>query len=331
MTMTANIRHMPATGMPATGVPATGMPATTSRGVRLAATAALASWGPSVWAQAAGSCEISLGYAPAITAPLGVATAVPGLGMLAVAALAALVAGLAWRHRHQGGMHRMMAVVGMAGALGLSALGGGSLVEAVRAAGPYEFSNAAGGTVADSGVAYADPAPVLTVTNTSGVRIRITANGNATETGSCALNQELAPGASCTTQAYACTPPAQPLLVINSTAAPAIGCTFIPALNTYAYNSTNPGAGVFYAHAPLMAAEPTFDVPGVTTSFSYTRNATDAIYGAGNSLSNETDLKTGVGTFTSTAPAGYVFAPGNTSTMSWTLPYNCWTAPAQET
>ena len=138
----------------------------------------------------------------------------------------------------------MMAVVGMAGALGLSALGGGSLVEAVRAAGPYEFSNAAGGTVADSGVAYADPAPVLTVTNTSGVRIRITANGNATETGTCALNQELAPGASCTTQAYACTPPAQPLLVINSTAAPAIGCTFSPALNTYAYNSTNPGAGV---------------------------------------------------------------------------------------
>lgn len=225
----------------------------------------------------------------------------------------------------------MMAVVGMAAALSLSALGGGSLVEAVRAAGPYEFSNAAGGTVADSGVVYADPAPLLTVTNTSGVRIRITANGNTAETGSCALNQELAPGASCTTQAYACTPPVQPLLVISSTAAPAIGCTSAPLLGNYANNQTNPFQGSFNAFAPLVEAEPTFDVAGVTTIFSYVRDASTAVYDGSGVLSNGEALKTGTASFTSTAPAGYVFGPGNTSTLTWDLPYSCWNAPATET
>lgn len=304
--------------------------ATRVQGARLSAAAVLAAWGSSAWAQAAGSCQMSLSYMPAVSTPVGAATAVPGLGMLAVGALGALVAGVAWRKRHQGGTHRMMTVVGLAAALSLSALGGGSLVEAVRAAGPYEFSNVAGGTVADSGVVYADPAPLLSVTNTSGVRMRITANGNTAETGTCAVNQELAMGASCTTQAYACTPPVQLLLVINNTSAPELGCTSSPVLGTYSNNLTNPLAGQFFAYAPLIATAPVFDEPSVTTSFSYTRNAADAVYDGINNLTNDVALKSGMVSVTSTAPEGYVFAPNNASTMTWNLPYSCWTAPPGE-
>ena len=294
---------------------------------RLGAAAALAAWGSSAWAQAAGTCEISLTYAAAVAPPVGGATAVPGLGMLAVGALGALVAGVAWRHRHQGGTQRMMAVVGMAAAVSLSALGGGSLVNAVRAAGPYEFSNAAGGTVADNTVVYADPAPVLTVTNTSGARIRITANGNAGETGTCAVNSEVAPGASCTTEAFACTPPVE-LLVINSTAAPVLGCNLDTgaALGTYAYTQNLPDLGLLYVLDPTIGTEPTFDVPGVTTvRGDYTRQATEATYDASNVLTNAEALRSGTVAVTSTAPAGYVFAPDNTPTMTWNLPIStCW-------
>ncbi len=296
---------------------------------RLSAAAALAAWGSSAWAQAAGTCEISLTYAAAVAPPVGGATAVPGLGMLAVGALGALVAGVAWRHRHQGGTQRMMAVVGMAAAVSLSALGGGSLVNAVRAAGPYEFSNAAGGTVADNTVVYADPAPVLTVTNTSGARIRITANGNAGETGTCAVNSEVEPGASCTTEAFACTPPVE-LLVINSTAAPTFGCTNAPAseqpptpIASYGYNSVNPFLNQLVVYAPWMVTGPTFDVPGVTSDFSYSLPVTEPTYDAANNLSNAPALRTVNMTVSATAPAGYVFAPDNTPTFSWNQSIGC--------
>ncbi|TDS73887.1 midcut-by-XrtH protein [Comamonas sp. JUb58] len=293
---------------------------------RLSAAAALAAWGSTAWAQTAGTCEISLTYAAAAAPPVGSATAVPGLGMLAVGALAMLVAGLAWRHRHQGGSHRMMAVVGMAAAVSLSALGGGSLVNAVRAAGPYEFSNAAGGTVADNTIVYADPAPVQTVTNTSGTRIRITANGNAADTGSCAVNSEVEPGASCTTQAFACTPPVEPL-VITSTAAPSFGCTndTEPPIGVYGMNSDNPFLNQMLVYAPLVATEPSFDVAGVSTAFSYTREATDAEYDGSNNLTNAEALRTSNASVVATAPAGYVFAPDNTPTLTWNEPIaTCW-------
>lgn len=295
---------------------------------RITAAAALAAWGSSAWAQTAGTCQISLSYAAAVAPPVGSATAVPGLGMLAVGALGALVAGMAWRHRHQGGTQRMMAVVGMAAAVSLTALGGGSLVNAVRAAGPYEFSNAAGGTVADNTVVYVDPAPVLTVTNTSGARIRITANGNEAETGTCVANSEVEPGASCTTQAFACTPPAVEPLVITSTAAPVLGCNTdtTESIATYDLNSNSTFLGQLFVLQPLIVTEPTFNVPGATSLISdYTRDATVATYDAGNNLNNAEALRTGDVTVTSTAPAGYVFAPDNSPTLSWTLPIStCW-------
>lgn len=274
--------------------------------------------------QVAGTCDISLSYMPAVT--VGSTTAVPSLGIFAVGALAALIAGLAWRSRHQGDKHRMMAVVGIATTISMFSLGGGSWIESVRAAGPYEFISPAGGTVADNGVAYSDPAPLLTVTNTSGARMRITANGNPAETGTCVVNQELAPGATCTTQAYSCTPPIQPLLISNISA-PAIGCTNNPELGGYANNLNDPNAGFTLVYAPMLAAEPAFNDPWVTTSFSYTRNATEAAYDGSNILTNGDALKSGVVTVTSTAPEGYVFSPDNTSTVTWTLPYSCWNQP----
>ncbi|QIL79402.1 midcut-by-XrtH protein [Diaphorobacter sp. HDW4A] len=273
--------------------------------------------------QVAGTCDISLSYMPAGGTPM----AVPTLGTFAVGVLAALIAVLAWRSRHHGDKHRMMAVAAMAAAVSLFSMGGSSWIESVRAAGPYEFVNPAGGMLADGGVAYSDPAPLLTVTNTSGKRMRITANGNPAETGTCIVNQELASGASCTTQAYSCTPPVQPVAISN-TSAPAIGCTAEPVLATYTNRLNTPIYGEFYVHAPLLTTEPDFDEPGVTTSISYTRNATDAAYDDSDFLTNGEALKSGVATVTSTAPEGYVFAPGNTSTMTWTFPYSCSTSSA---
>ncbi|MET4575817.1 midcut-by-XrtH protein [Ottowia thiooxydans] len=272
--------------------------------------------------QVAGTCDISLSYMPAASVPGGPTTAVPTLGTFAVGALAALIAVLAWRSRRHGDKHRMMAVAAMAAAVSLFSMGGGSWIESVRAAGPYEFVNPAGGMLADGGVAYSDPAPLLTVTNTSGKRMRITANGNPAETGTCIVNQELASGASCTTQAYSCTPPVQPVAISN-TSAPAIGCTADPVLATYTNRLNTPIYGEFYVYAPLLTTEPDFDEPGVTTSISYTRNATVAAYDDNDFLTNGEALKSGVATVTSTAPEGYVFAPGNTSTMTWTFPYSC--------
>ncbi len=276
--------------------------------------------------QVVNTCDISLGYTPVVTVPVGPATPVPSLGIFAVAALAALIAVLAWRSRHDGYKARMLAIAGMAAAVSLLSLGGGSWIESVRAAGPYELVNPAGGTLADSSVPYADPAPLLTVTNTSGVRMRITANGNSAETGSCVVNSEIAPGASCTTQAYSCTPPA-PLLPISVTAAPTNTCT-TDIIASYPYNSSEPLDELLYAYAPRLVKELTFNETGVTTVISYVRNATEATYDGSNILSNREALTSGFTIVTSTAPDGYVFVPGNTKTMTWTLPYACWNEPA---
>ncbi len=289
-------------------------------GVRTAgAAAALAAWGSSAWAQAANTCEVSLTYAAAVAPPFSTATAVPGLGMLGVAVLGAVVAVMAWRQRHQGGLHRMMAVVGVAAAVSLSAMGGGSLVNAVRAAAPLAFSSATGGSVATT-LTYADPAPVETVVNTSGARIRITANGNAAETGTCAVNSIVEPGASCTTQASACTPP----IVIEVQSEPIFGCTADPDpfIGLYSINQTNQFLGTLFVYAPKLVVEPSFSVAGVTTEFEFLRNATEPVY-VGDNLDNSEALKTGVASVTATAPTGYVFGPNNTSTITLSEDYSC--------
>ncbi|MGF6212860.1 hypothetical protein ABIE32_002739 [Comamonas sp. 4034] len=193
----------------------------------------------------------------------------------------------------------------------------------VRAAGPYEFSNPAGGTVSDTQVPYANPAPTLTVSNTSGGRIKITSNGNASETGTCAVNAELAPGASCTTQAYACTPPdpvVQPIAVL---APPDVGCNYDTKIGTYPRISTSPELGSWHAYPPVLSTPPSFDIAGATITSSYARNATQAIYDQNGSITNVTELTTGIFTVEATAPAGYGFGANLSPSMTWDLPYDC--------
>lgn len=151
----------------------------------------------SAWAQVESSCAISLNYVPAIAAGSG-ASAVPGLTLLGTATLGLLIAAMAWRQRRKGVMHRIMASAGLTAALALGAMGSSPLIDSVRAAGPYEFNNASGGTVADNQIDAIGPVLPVTVSNTSGVRVRITANLNAEESGTCKVNAEIAPGSSCT-------------------------------------------------------------------------------------------------------------------------------------
>lgn len=148
-------------------------------------------------ADTAAYCRISLDYAPALAATAA-PTAVPGLTLFSVGILAATLGIFAWHKRPAAG--KVLAVALWASAGLLTAQGGDGLMQAVRAAGPYEFTSTTGGTLADASMPYADPSPLVTVTNTSGVRVKITGNTNTAEAGSCTVGAEIAPGGSCTTQ-----------------------------------------------------------------------------------------------------------------------------------
>lgn len=159
----------------------------------------LAGFSMSAYAQ---SCSISVGYQAAVSNNI---SSVPSLGTLGLAALAAALGILAWRKRHtldrEGGVRKWMPAVLLASAGILGMQGGNGFIQSVRAAGPYEFSSPTGGTVEDLNMAYEEPSPVITITNSSGKRIRISSNANPDETGTCVVGAEIAPGASCTTQA----------------------------------------------------------------------------------------------------------------------------------
>lgn len=161
----------------------------------------------SALAQAApDACQVSLGYVAAALP----AAPVPGLTSVSMAVLAALLGGLAWHSQRtrRGAKAWAVALWASAGMLGVQ--GGDGLVQAVRAAGPYEFTNPAGGTVTDATIPYAIPTPLLTVTNTSGVPVTITSNTNPAETGTCTVGATIASGSSCTTAAVCLAPPPFP-------------------------------------------------------------------------------------------------------------------------
>ena len=283
----------------------------------IAAFAASASWAQ----DASRSCQMALGYSPVAAVPPP--TAVPGLTMVGIGVLAALFAAVAWRNRHKGGFSRLMSVGLVAGATMLSVAGGDSLITAVRAAGPYEFSNAAGGSVTDTTITFASPSPLITVTNTSGSRIKITSNGNASESGSCAVGAELAPGGSCTTQAVC--PVITPIQIATE---PTFTCDSSTSLDAYSWRSAATGARITITnYAPVIDVAPVFDpaLGGITTAFSYVRTATQPVYNADNEVSNAADLGAGVITFTATAPQDYGFNPDLASTKTWTSPYSCQT------
>ena len=273
------------------------------------------------WAQdASNSCQIALGYSPIVVVPPP-STAVPGLTIAGIGLLTGLFVAVAWRNKHKGGFGRFMSIGLLAGVSMLSVCGGDALITAVRAAGPYEFSNAAGGSLTDTTITFASPAPLITVTNTSGARIKITSNGNSLETGTCAVGAELAAGGSCTTQAVC--PIVTPVQIASE---PTFTCDGTSPLDTYSWTYAANGTNTtIINYAPVTDAAPVFDPSpsGITTAFTYTRTATLPIYDPNGEVSNGAELGAGLITLTATAPQGYGFGADLASTKSWTSPYSC--------
>lgn len=147
-----------------------------------------------VSAPAWAACEFSLGYSPA-------SSPVPGLTVASVAVLGATLGALAWSKRSRmAGAGRKFLLLAAWSSTGLLAVQtGDGLVQAVNAAPPYAFSNPAGGTVADSNLP--DSTTSVSVSNTSGVPVRIVSNSNANAPGSCQPGAVIAPNGSCTTNA----------------------------------------------------------------------------------------------------------------------------------
>jgi len=277
---------------------------------------------------APGTCQVSLGY---VAAALPAAAPVPGLTSVSMAVLAALLGGLAWHSQRtrRGAKAWAVALWASAGVLGMQ--GGEGLVQAVRAAGPYEFSNPAGGTVADAAIPYASPAPLLTVTNTSGVSIRIASNANAAETGSCAVGTTLAPGSSCTTAAVCTAPPPEPPAPVLLTVLtdPTAGCDFTqPPLYTKSWSGAA-GASVTYSLFPaVLASGPTFapSSANVTTTFTFTQGP-ELLLDPATGQPTNLDQAAGVLNFTSQAPSGYAFDTNNPpgTVKTWSVPSpGCW-------
>lgn len=175
--------------------------------LRLTALAGAAAADAPAWAQS--MCQISLGYAPVVTSSPPGPTAVPGLGMTSIGLLVATMGVAVWRKNRIAGRNgrQFLSVALLASAGLLLTQGADGLVQSVRAAGPYELSNPMGGTLAFNDIPASTPAPTITVTNTSGVALRITQNANGNETGTCIPGMALAPNGSCTTQAVCPMPP----------------------------------------------------------------------------------------------------------------------------
>lgn len=259
------------------------------------------------WAQStANACKIALDYSPVVVTVPPSATAVPGLGMLGVGALAALIAVMAWRKGRAGG-HKALSVALMAGAALLATQGSDSLIQAVRAAAPYEFNSATGGTVADANIAFASPSPQITVTNTTTGRIKITTNANSNAADGCAVGTEVAPGGSCTTQAVC--PALKPLTLATP---PVVACR-----NAYPDDIIQegylipPNMNSYYIFKPAMTSDAVFTpstTPAVTTDFSYSPNFTPGP--GGTELLSYADVDvagTGTTTIKITPPEGYGF------------------------
>ena len=284
------------------------------------AAVSLGSMAATSWAQGVpNACQIALDYsASAVPPPVAAAiTPVPSMTLIGVGVLGAVVALAAWRNKR---LNQPMAVLLMAsGVAAFSAGTGGSLIQAVRAAAPYEFSNAAGGTVSDAEIAFATPSPFISVTNTSGVSITLTGSANPAEAGTCVVGADLAPGASCTTQAVC--PVVTPIEVL---AAPTFACD-TTALDNY---SVQPALTIYsptvYNYAPVVGVLPVYApaLGDITTTLTYVRTSSVAEY-AGGLLVNGADLGTGVITFTATAPSGYGFGADLAPTMTWTPDYTC--------
>lgn len=274
------------------------------------------------WAQSVpNACQISVGYAPVVVPPSAAVSPVPGLSMLGVGLLAAVFGAVAWKYRGRISAGKVLSVLLAVGAMTVFVHSENSLIAAVRAAVLYELGDANGGTMADSQISFASPSPLVTLSNTSGKRMRITSNGNTSETGTCIVGSELAPGASCTTQAVC--PVVIPIEVASE---PTSGCDTNAQIDSFSWAATDgTSSGSVTDFAPLLATPPATNpaVSGMVTDFTYTRSATQPEYDANSVLTNALALGSGVVTITATAPQGYGFGSTLSPTQTWTIPYFC--------
>lgn len=274
------------------------------------------------WAQSVpNACQISVGYAPVVVPPSAAVSSVPGLSMLGVVLLAAVLGAVAWKYRGRISAGKVLSVLLAVGAMTAFVHSENSLIAAVRAAALYELGDANGGTMADSQISFASPSPLVTLSNTSGKRMRITSNGNTSETGTCVVGSELAPGASCTTQAVC--PVVIPIEVASE---PTSGCDTNAQIDSFSWAATDgTSSGSLTDFAPLLATPPATNpaVSGMVTDFTYTRSATQPEYDANSVLTNALALGSGVVTITATAPQGYGFGSTLSPTQTWTIPYFC--------
>ena len=286
-----------------------------------------AGFAPLAMAQASASlCNMSLAYAPVLAQVPAAALPVPTLTVLSLGILSAAVGVVAWS-KASSAKKKMLSVAVMGAALGLSALGGNGLVQEVRAAGVYAFSNAQGGVVADAEIAYADPAPVFTISNTTGVKLKIVSNANAQEAGTCVADAELAPGASCTATAVCPTPPvvAPALVELTVLQEPTVGCDGTKPRLPSISNVSLPNGIIFSAAAftPIPGDPPELDaaVTLAAPTFNYVPNAMNWGSASATEPYDSVNVRSGTATVTYAAPQGYGFGPTLASSQTWTLLY----------
>ena len=275
-----------------------------------------ASW--SAMAQAAaGFCKLDLAYAP-------LASPVPTLATLSVGILTAAVGVVAWA-KAKPGSGKALSVAVLAAAAAMTMQGGQGLMREVQAAAPYAFSNAQGGTVSDTSIPYASPAPLLTISNTTSVPLKIVRNGNAADTGSCAVGAQLAPGASCTATPICL----QTISMVNE---PVLQCDYeLPeraepkASYRLSKDAESFGLSVYDVTVTTKAVfSPVEPVPVngvVTSSWPHTVplfKAEPPYY-----LDNMDDLGIVETTITYTAPSGYGFGTSLSPSLTWTNTQQC--------
>ncbi|GAB2476296.1 hypothetical protein GCM10027082_29420 [Comamonas humi] len=299
--------------------------------LRLTALASATAAAAPAWAQEA-MCQISLGYGPLVTSPPPAPSPVPGMGMVAIGLLTATVGVVAWHKSRAAGRNgrQFLSAALLASAGLLLAHGSDSLAQAARA---YELSDPKGGTLAYNDIPAADPAPLITVTNTSGVRLRITSNDNAAETGSCTVDAELAPNGTCTTQAVCPPPPVAPPppaaepppppppppQSITVTSDPEVACDTSQALYTVEWQSSDGLSGSSYSvYGPVISKQPVFDPdsppPDVGIAYPERLRLTLDANGRAQNLAEATAY---TATVTATAPEGRGFGDPPQPTTDW--------------
>ena len=279
-----------------------------------------------ILAQAAeGTCSISLGYAPLVT--VSAATPVPSFTTLGIVALSVVVAcvGL-MKFKSMRGKALMTAGLIATASFGIHQ--GDGLIREARAAVAYVFDSPTGGTVADAAVPYADPAVLQTLTNTSGVAVRIVSNANPADTGTCQVGSTIPAGGSCTTLP-ACTPPATPVLLqMDVITPPSVVCagsqtllaSWPPPPPYTGSNSNLTGTAMSLLQPPEFSPAS----PAPTVTFTPPPAYPPVTFNSAGQPTNLPQVRAPrTATVNATAPSGYGFGPSLEQTLTWQNTLDC--------